>query len=228
VADVERCDAAESSDARRLMSCTLGGLSGVWHAAGVLADKLLPLQTAESLRRAYAPKAHGAWVVQQLSSPSVPLSACALFSSVVVLLGNAGQTNYGAANTCLDALAASRSTRGHAGVSVQWGPWAEVGMASGSELSALLKAAGFGLVGIAQGLAALQTAVRPCAPSIVGVVPMVWSRFLGRGVAAPAFLSAFVPKARAKRGAGGAAAVAAGRVISLEMVLELVRQAAVA
>ena len=52
------------------------------------------------------------------------------FSSVSGLLGNAGQASYGAASNCLDALARVRRRDAMAGVSVQWGAWAKVGMAA--------------------------------------------------------------------------------------------------
>jgi hypothetical protein len=37
---------------------------------------------------------------------------------------------------------------------------------------------GLGLIRPVQGLAALQTALRPCGPATIGVVPVVWSRML--------------------------------------------------
>ena len=91
---------------RRLLShvrLALPPVRGVWHAAGVLADALLANQTAASVRRVFAPKAHGAWLLQQ-GCVSSRLDACTLFSSVAALFGGAGQANYSAANACLDAL----------------------------------------------------------------------------------------------------------------------------
>ena len=44
----EGCDTSEVSHVRRVRS--LGPLAGVWHAAGVLADAVLPRQSAASLR----------------------------------------------------------------------------------------------------------------------------------------------------------------------------------
>ena len=59
-----------------------------------------------------------------------------LFSSVTSCLGNLGQTAYGAANSALDAMGRCWSL-GHAAgpaagasLALQWGPWADVGMAA--------------------------------------------------------------------------------------------------
>merc|ERR1712185_331823 len=93
------------------------------------------------------------------------METVALFSSGAALLGGAGQANYSASNACLDALATSRRTRGVAAASVQWGAWAEVGMAAcgaaSGRMAAMEASSGFARIGLAQGLGALSTAVQP-------------------------------------------------------------------
>ena len=141
----------------------------------------MPSQVAGKLARVYAPKAHGAWTLQRVCVP-MPLRMCTLFSSIAASLGGAGQANYAAANACLDALAAYRRAHGCTGASVQWGAWADVGMAArgvASERMARMEASsGMGRIGLAQGLSALDMATRCVAPSVLSVVPVVWSRFL--------------------------------------------------
>ena len=153
-------------------------VGGVWHAAGVLADGTLAQQGAASLRRVYGPKAHGVVTLQHACATSV-LRSCALFSSVAALLGGAGQANYAAANCCLDSHAAWRRTGGMVGVSVQWSAWAEVGMAAGGAVHARLQASGFDLIGLAEGLAALQVATCTPGASVLAVVPARWGVVLG-------------------------------------------------
>ena len=79
-------------------------MTGIWHAAGVLSDGLLPAQTALKLALVYAPKAHGACLLRSACSSRL-LVVSVLFSSVAAGLGNVGQGSYAAANATLDALA---------------------------------------------------------------------------------------------------------------------------
>ena len=230
---VERCDTAEAAHVRRLMALThrLPPLSGVWHAAGVLADGLLPKQSALSLARVCGPKTHGGWALH-VSSVRTPLRTCALFSSAAALLGGAGQANYSAANVCLDALAAHRRAHGCASVSAQWGAWADVGMAArgaaSERMAAMEAASGFGRIGVSQGLAALDAAVQLRAPSVLGVLSVQWHRMLGGGVAAPAFLSEMAPHSPASASSSVATTQqrAAACTVSLEAVLEMARRTA--
>jgi hypothetical protein len=116
---VQRCDTSEATHVQRVIALT-GESRGVWHAAGVLADAMLPAQMAVALVFVHAPKAHGGRMLLHACAQSPP-RACVLFSSVVALLGGAGQANYSAANACLDALVSCVRVHSLAGASVQWG-----------------------------------------------------------------------------------------------------------
>ena len=224
----QRCDTTDPTHVLRLVLIghALLPATGVWHAAGVIADGVLPTQSAGSLAHVYAPKVHGSWALQHACA-SMALRTCAFFSSVTALLGGAGQANYSAANACLDALAAMRCAHSTTSASVQWGAWAEVGMASrgtaSERIAAMEAASGFGRIGLAQGLASLHVAVLPRAASSVGVVPIQWHRMVGDGPV-PTFLSGMVP-----RSSGGTRPVSvqqAACIVSLDAVLDMVRRTA--
>ena len=213
------CDVGEPAAVRRLLAgAGVGGMSGMWHTAGVLADGVLHSQSERSLRHVFAPKAHGGAHLCAASA-AVPLDSLVLFSSVAALIGGGGQANYGAANGCLDALAASLRRGARAAASVQWGPWSEVGMAAGGAVSTRLQAAGIGLIGVAEGVAAFSAAVRPRTPGVFSVFAVDWRRYLATLPAVPALLSRMAPAAKAGRPIGAAPASSTRGRVGLDGVL---------
>src|SRR5258708_11587520 len=104
-------------------------LRGIIHAAGVLDDGLLLNLDRERLAAVMAPKVEGAWNLHALTL-NRPLDFFVLFSSVASALGSPGQGSYAAANAFLDALSQHRRTLGLPSLTINWGPWAAVGMAA--------------------------------------------------------------------------------------------------
>jgi acyl transferase domain-containing protein/acyl carrier protein len=125
-----KADIAQSDQVEHLFAQIEQGmpaLRGIFHAAGVLQDSLLLQLTPERLRAVMAPKVRGAWNLHRMSLGK-PFDFFVLFSSVMALLGPPGQGNYAAANSFLDALASYRESIGLPALSINWGPWSEVGM----------------------------------------------------------------------------------------------------
>jgi NADP-dependent 3-hydroxy acid dehydrogenase YdfG/acyl carrier protein len=130
------------------VTASMPPLRGIIHAAGVLDDGVLVQQTWDRFMTVLAPKVHGAWNLHELTS-GVALDFFVLCSSVASVFGAPGQGAYAAGNAFLDALAAHRRTSGRVGLSINWGVWAEVGMATRVE---------------EQGRRRVLTAIRPMSP----------------------------------------------------------------
>ena len=128
---VLRADVANYSEAAAVVAAANAEapLRGVVHAAGVLDDGVLTQQTWERFRRVMSPKVAGSWNLHLLTC-SQPLDFFICFSSAAAVLAAAGQGNYVAANAFMDGLARLRSAQGLPALSIGWGPWAGIGMAS--------------------------------------------------------------------------------------------------
>ncbi|CAK9055131.1 unnamed protein product [Durusdinium trenchii] len=148
---------------------------GILHLAGVLDDAMLPQLTRQHLERAYAAKVVGAKNLHAAANLD-SLDFFLLYSSTAALLGAAGQGNYAAANTCLDALAHHWNLHGLNAMSVQWGPWLEVGMAAQNNSFARLKING---ISNELGMSVMATALRGgLVNSRLGCAPVQWAGFL--------------------------------------------------
>jgi NADPH:quinone reductase-like Zn-dependent oxidoreductase/acyl carrier protein len=122
-------DRAQLAAALDEVSRALPPLRGIVHAAGALADATVATMDAAAVRAALRPKVAGAWNLHTLTKDR-PLDFFVLYSSAAALLGLAGQANYAAGNAFLDALAHRRRAEGLAALAVNWGPWAEIGLAA--------------------------------------------------------------------------------------------------
>ncbi|MEV6074719.1 SDR family NAD(P)-dependent oxidoreductase [Streptomyces sp. NPDC052069] len=110
-----------------------GTIDGIVHAAGILRDAYIFTKDASDLRAVLEAKVAGVLHLDA-ASRGLPLDFFVAFSSVAGVFGNAGQSDYAAANAFLDAFAhhrralvdiGERSGRTRA---VSWPLWADGGM----------------------------------------------------------------------------------------------------
>lgn len=134
-------------------------LRGVIHAAGVLADGILADMTLDQLNRAMSPKVDGTWNLH-LATLDKPLDFFVMFSSIASIFGSPGQGNYAAGNAMLDALAHARRAEGLPATAINWGPWADSGMAAEAGRGDVVKSRGINLIPPDAGLELLGKLLR--------------------------------------------------------------------
>jgi NADPH:quinone reductase-like Zn-dependent oxidoreductase/acyl carrier protein len=152
-------------------------LRGVVHAAGVLDDGILTQQTRERFEKVMTPKVDGAWNLHHLTQDD-ELDFFVLFSSGASVLGSPGQANYVAANEFLDALAHYRRADDLPAVSINWGAWAEVGLAAREDRARHLSNQGLVAFTPEQG-ARLLGGILERNPVQVMAAAVDWTRLLG-------------------------------------------------
>ncbi|MDO0924395.1 SDR family NAD(P)-dependent oxidoreductase [Streptomyces sp. TG1A-8] len=171
-------------------------LRGVVHTAGLLDDGVLGSLTPERLASVLRAKAGSALALHE-ATKDTGLTAFVLFSSAAGLLGGAGQANYAAANTVLDALAHHRRAHGLPATSLAWTLWQGTdGMSGGLGEEDVRRIAASGLPALepAQGLELLDAALSTGEPLLA---PLRTAPTALRAAAAagrlPALLRGLVP-----------------------------------
>nr|BAT51065.1 type I polyketide synthase [Streptomyces sp. MSC090213JE08] len=131
---ITACDVTDKNALTHLLDTipTEHPLTAVIHTAGVLDDTITTDLTPQRLDTVLQPKIDAAWHLHQLTQ-HLNLTAFVLYSSIAGLIGNAGQANYAAANTYLDALAHHRTAHNLPATSLAWGLWQQTSTIS-SEL----------------------------------------------------------------------------------------------
>ncbi|XP_053692477.1 fatty acid synthase-like [Sabethes cyaneus] len=111
------------------LAAEMGPVAAIFNLAVQLRDCLLENQTVEKFVECLAPKAVATQHLDELSRQICPkLKHFVVFSSVSCGRGNAGQCNYGMANSIMERIVEQRCADGLPGKAIQWGAIGEVGI----------------------------------------------------------------------------------------------------
>lgn len=125
--DVTDVDALKTKVAHivdNLLAGRTGGITGIIHGAGNLADKLIEKKTPDDFEKVYNAKVKGLENLLACVKPT-QLEHLVLFSSVAGFYGNVGQSDYAIANEILNKSAhqiKQRHPSCHV-VAINWGGW---------------------------------------------------------------------------------------------------------
>ncbi|HLN76302.1 MAG TPA: SDR family NAD(P)-dependent oxidoreductase, partial [Nocardioidaceae bacterium] len=113
------------------------------HAAGLDISRALPDKEAREYDLVFGVKADG-WFNVLNAAGDLPIGATVVFSSVAGRFGNAGQTDYSAANDLLCKITSSlRRTRPETrAIAIDWTAWGGIGMATRGSIPKVMEMAG--------------------------------------------------------------------------------------
>ncbi|XP_061721884.1 fatty acid synthase-like [Cydia pomonella] len=135
-------DATTPAGARALVrvAAAAAPVGGIFNLAVVLRDALLENQTPESFETVAKPKIYATRALDMASRELAPeLEHFVAFSSVSCVCGNAGQSNYGLANSAMERLCEQRRADGLPGLAVQWGAVGDVGVLTAMPVDAEIR-----------------------------------------------------------------------------------------
>ena len=174
------CDAGDAVAVRRAVDLCVGGVSGVIHAAGIVGGNKFADLDAAAFKGMIDSKGVSAWNLHR-SVEDMPLSLFFMTSSTGSSLPQPGQVAYAAGNGFLESLGALRRGAGLTGLSVGFGPLAEVGeLAELEPMRAFLSKTGLAPMTNAAVLAAVEAALsRSDVAATLIAAEISWSRVLG-------------------------------------------------
>ena len=142
------------------------------HAAGIERSHFLPDKDPREFDLVFDVKSDG-WFNLLHAIGDMPLGATVAFSSVAGRFGNAGQTDYSAANDLLCKITSSfRTTRPQTrGIVIDWTAWGGIGMATRGSIPKMMELAGIDMLPPEAGIPLIRrelTAGGTCGEVVVG------------------------------------------------------------
>ncbi|MET7622798.1 SDR family NAD(P)-dependent oxidoreductase, partial [Streptomyces sp. NPDC005408] len=162
-------DQAAMREAVRQTTLRWGAIHGAFHTAGVAGGGLIQLKDLQAAAEVLLPKVRGTLVLEEVLADH-ELDFLVLFGSNGANIGSVGQVDYCAANCFLDAFAQDRG-RSQRVISIDWGPWREIGMAVSTATPSGIEQVDQRAMSAAEGLWALDTILAGASESQIIVSP---------------------------------------------------------
>nr|XP_050846949.1 fatty acid synthase-like isoform X1 [Vespula vulgaris] len=124
-------DAADRDASELIVKTAIdqGPVDGIFNLAVSLKDSICRNQTPETFEESFKGKAWATKCLDEVTRKLCPdLRHFVVFSSVSCGRGNAGQTNYGMANSIMERICEKRVEEGLPGLAIQWGAIGDVGL----------------------------------------------------------------------------------------------------
>jgi acyl transferase domain-containing protein/NAD(P)-dependent dehydrogenase (short-subunit alcohol dehydrogenase family)/acyl carrier protein len=117
------------------------------HAAGIERSHFLPDKTQQEFDLVFDVKSDGFFNLLRAIG-NMPLGACVAFSSIAGRFGNAGQTDYSAANDLLCKVISNfrSSHRETRAIAIDWTAWSGIGMATRGSIPTMMELAGIDML----------------------------------------------------------------------------------
>jgi NAD(P)-dependent dehydrogenase (short-subunit alcohol dehydrogenase family) len=157
-ASYHQCDVTRGKQIRKVLKKLKkkrGPITGIVHGAGIEDSKLVADKEWSTFQRVLSVKVDG-WqaMVNAANDHGSDLRFCCAFTSIAGRFGNAGQVDYAAANSILDAeMSRIAHTPGRQrGVALAWTGWRDVGMATRGSIETVFEQAGIETVPVDLGV----------------------------------------------------------------------------
>lgn len=178
---IEKCDISDYDSLKRLFHKLrlVGPIKGIIHAAGAIDDGVILQQDFSRFLKPAQAKVIGAWNLHTLSQEEdMNLDLFVLFSSVVSIIGNVGQSNHASANNFMNSLALYRKHNDLPATVIQWGAWADIGtLAKFPEVVDKLNAIGIKMIKPDEGIEILDFVLSKKITSVI-YAPIDWGKFI--------------------------------------------------
>ena len=160
-ADLTDADAVR--EAIGAVLATSGRVDVLIHAGGLEISHFLPDKPQPEFDLVFDVKADGWQNILAGLGDAMPRAAV-VFSSIAGRFGNAGQTDYSAANDLLCKQVAALRAEGVHAIAIDWTAWSGIGMASRGSIPTVMKAAGIDMLPPEQGIPVVRRELTAAGP----------------------------------------------------------------